>query len=341
MTRILKLIAVMGLLAACACTGTERQSAVDPAGIQAERIHDLWNLLFWTTSVVFVAVMTALAIAVFRPRPAHTSDEPVSVPPADREFRKGIIVAGAVALTGLILFVFLIADFVTGRRIDALAEPNAPTIKVTAHQWWWEVRYDDATPSDIVVTANEIHLPVGRTMRIELEAADVIHSFWVPNLHGKTDAIPGHTVETHLRADQPGVFWGQCAEFCGHQHANMRFIVVAEPEADFQHWLKAQRESAPEPATPSQKRGQRVFLANTCVMCHSIGGTQAAGRVGPDLTHVASRMRIAAGTLPMTRGHLAGWVNDPHGVKPGVRMVVSPLAPDDLHALLDYLETLK
>jgi cytochrome c oxidase subunit 2 len=153
--------------------------------------------------------------------------------------------------------------------------------------------------------------------------------------------IPGHTTRTFLRADQPGTYWGQCAEFCGHQHANMRFQVVAQEKDDFRKWLDAQRQDAPEPTTDSQKRGQQVFLTKQCVMCHTISGTKAQARVGPDLTHVAGRMRIAAGTLPTTRGHLAGWVADAQGVKPGARMPPNPLAPDELRALLDYLETLK
>jgi cytochrome c oxidase subunit II len=169
----------------------------------------------------------------------------------------------------------------------------------------------------------------------------VIHSFWVPNLHGKTDMIPGHTTRTFLRADRAGTYWGQCAEFCGHQHANMRFQVVVEPEEDFQKWLTAQLQSAPEPQTESQKRGRQVFLTKQCVLCHTIAGTPAHATVGPDLTHIASRPRIAAGTLPNNRGHLAGWITDAQSVKPGVRMPPNPLAPEELQALLDYLETLK
>jgi cytochrome c oxidase subunit 2 len=174
-----------------------------------------------------------------------------------------------------------------------------------------------------------------------LLSADVIHSFWVPNLHGKTDMIPGNPAHTYIQADRPGVFGGQCAEFCGHQHANMRFEVVAESEDDFQAWLAAQRAPAPDPATESQKRGKQVFMTNSCVLCHTISGTSAQSRVGPDLSHVAGRRKIAAGTLDNARGNLAGWVTDPHGVKPGVRMPPNPVAPADLHALLDYLESLK
>jgi cytochrome c oxidase subunit 2 len=338
MTRSAFLLAAA--LGAAGCTGTARQSAVDPAGIQADRIYSLWTLILATTAVVYALVIAALAVAVFRRRPV-TSDEPVTAPPLDQELRKGILVAAAVLVSVLILFVFLFADFLTGRRIDSLAGPDERTIKVTGHQWWWEVRYDDPEPANMFTTANEIHLPVGRPVQIELQSTDVIHSFWVPNLHGKTDAIPGHTTRTHLRADRPGVFWGQCAEFCGLQHANMRFVVVAEPEEAFQKWLAAQRQSAPEPATEGQKRGRQVFLRSTCVMCHTIQGTPAGGRVGPELTHVASRPRIAAGTLPTTRGHLAGWVTEPQSVKPGVRMPVNPLSPEDLQVLLDYLESLK
>ncbi|HEY1186978.1 MAG TPA: cytochrome c oxidase subunit II, partial [Gemmata sp.] len=229
------------VLLAAGCTGHEHQSAVDPAGVQAGRIHALGTLFLWTTGTVYLLVMAALACALLRPRPKGASDTPVAVPPFDRELRKGVVVTGAVLLTVTILFVFLIADFVTGRRIDALAEPDPLTVRVTAHQWWWEVKYDGPTPSEQVTTANEVHIPTGRTVRIELESADVIHSFWVPNLHGKTDVIPGQTTRTHLRADRDGVFWGQCAEFCGLQHANMRFLVVAESAADFQTWLAGQR----------------------------------------------------------------------------------------------------
>jgi cytochrome c oxidase subunit II len=274
-------------------------------------------------------------------RSGRGSDQPVAAPPLNAEVRKAVAVSAALALTVVTLFVLLVGDFLTGRRIDALGDPDARTIQVTGHQWWWEVRYPDPVPANVVTTANEIHVPVGRPVRFELNATDVIHSFWVPNLHGKTDMIPGHTSYSVVRADREGTFWGQCAEFCGHQHANMRFQVVAEPEERFRDWLAAQRRPAVVPTTPGQKRGHDVFMAGTCANCHAVVGTPAAGRVGPDLTHLASRLRIAAGTLDNTRGNLAGWVTDPHGVKPGVRMPPNPVAPADLHALLDYLESLK
>jgi cytochrome c oxidase subunit 2 len=328
-----------GLLAA-GCTGFDRQSALHPAGTQADRIHGLWDLYLGVCVVVYVLVVAFVVAAVVR-RNRAGSDAPVSVPPAVRELRKGLVVAGLVGLTVLILFVFLVADFLTGRHIDSLADSDALTVQVTGHQWWWEVRYDTPTPSSILTTANEIHVPAGRTVRFELASSDVIHSFWVPNLHGKTDMIPGHPTRTFIRVDHPGEFWGQCAEFCGHQHANMRFQVIAEPEEKFREWYAAQLRPAPEPSTESQKRGRQVFLTKQCVLCHTINGTRAQARVGPALTHVASRLRIAAGTLPNTRGNLAGWVSDAQSIKPGVLMPPSPLAPDELQALLDYLETLK
>ena len=336
MTRWLPVLLV--LLAGCAVP--ERQSALDPAGTQAGHIHGTWDLYLWVCAAVYVLVMAFLVFAIARRNRAGT-DAPVTQPPVNRELRMGVVVSGCVAVTTLILFVFLIADFVTGRRINALIDPAAQTVTITGHQWWWEVQYQDATPSNIVTTANEIHVPVGRTIHFELKAADVIHSFWIPNLHGKTDLIPPHTTHTFIRADRPGEYWGQCAEFCGFQHANMRFVVVAEPEEDFQRWLTAGRQPAREPTTESQKKGLQVFLTRSCVLCHTITGTSAASRVGPDLTRVGSRPRIGAGTLPNTRGNLAGWVSDPHGVKPGVRMPPNPLPPDELQAILDYLESLK
>ena len=332
---------VAGALLAAGCGGFDRQSPLDPAGTQAGRIRGLFDLDLGVCVVVYVLVMGAVVVGVIRRRGRGGSDLPVITPPVNEELRKGVIVTAAVGLTVVTLFVLLVGDYLTGRRIDALSDPDALTVQVTGHQWWWEVRYQDPTPSNIVTTANEIHLPIGRTVRFELKAADVIHSFWVPNLHGKTDMIPGHTAHTYIRADRAGEFWGQCAEFCGHQHANMRFQVVVHSEDDFRKWLAAARQPAPPPSTDAQKRGKQVFLTKQCVLCHTVNGTTAQARVGPDLTHLASRPRIAAGTLENTRGNLSGWVTDPHGIRPGVRMPPNPIPPADLHPLLDYLESLK
>jgi cytochrome c oxidase subunit 2 len=175
----------------------------------------------------------------------------------------------------------------------------------------------------------------------ELRSADVIHSLWPPNLNGKRDLIPGNDNTIWFQADSAGVYWGQCAEFCGHQHAKMRFLVIAEPPDSFARWLARQRDTAMTPTDSVAKRGQEVFLASSCVMCHAIAGTPAGSRIGPDLTHLASRRTIAAGVLPNTRGHLGGWIVNPQAIKPGVRMPPNRLNADDLQALLTYLETLK
>jgi cytochrome c oxidase subunit II len=176
---------------------------------------------------------------------------------------------------------------------------------------------------------------------LTLRSVDVIHSFWVPNLQGKKDLIPGRVNTLYLQADRPGVFRGQCAEFCGLQHAHMALHVVAESEDDFAHWQEQQRRAAPEPATEEQRRGRDVFLSNSCVLCHAINGTSAGGVTGPNLTHVASRISLAAGTLPNTRGHLAGWIVDPQLRKPGNNMPPNLLRGNDLQSLLSYLETLR
>jgi cytochrome c oxidase subunit 2 len=215
------------------------------------------------------------------------------------------------------------------------------TIEVVAHQWWWELQYKDSTPGGLFTTANELHVPVGQPVLLVLTSRDVIHSFWVPNLAGKKDLVPGRTQSWWFQADTPGVYRGQCAEFCGHQHAKMALLVVAEPLTDYQAWVRRSQQPAVTPSDPVAARGQQVFMNGTCVMCHAIQGTPARSRNGPDLTHLASRRTLAAATLENTRGALAGWIVDPQRVKPGTQMPPSQLSSQDLDALLTYLQTLK
>ncbi|MDQ3802592.1 MAG: cytochrome c oxidase subunit II [Acidobacteriota bacterium] len=325
------------------CAGA--QSALDPAGPQAGRIGWLWWLMLYTLTAVFVVVMSFLLVAAFRPRGAfrgETEVTPDTQPDPGRERRMSRTVIGGVVATVVILFVLLVSSFLTGRRLYSTAQAEgALVVKVTGHQWWWEVEYEDPLPSRTLTTANEIHIPTGRPVLFKLKSNDVIHSFWVPNLHGKTDLVPGHETKTWLRADRAGTYRGQCAEFCGHQHAHMAFMVVAETPEQFGTWYEAQLQPGAEPSTPAQARGREVFLSSPCIMCHRIQGTDAGGTVGPDLTHVASRPTIAAGTLENTRGHLAGWVLDSQKIKPGNHMPPNPLEPEDLQALLDYLQSLK
>ena len=318
------------------CAG--RQSVVAPAGQPAGNIAGLWWIALSISVVVWVLVMAALLYGAFRKRVAPTHQAPIQV---GAERGATLIVSIAVALTVVVLLVWL-ALSVSGDRALASMPPAASVdIQVTGHQWWWEVRYLAPQPSEQFTTANEIHVPVGRPVMLQLTSADVIHSFWVPNVDGKRDLIPGHVTTTWFQADTPGVYRGQCAEFCGYQHANMALYVVAESPARYATWLAAQREPAAPPRDSLAKRGEVVFLSSPCPYCHAIEGTMALGRTAPDLTHFGSRMSIAAGELPNTRGNLAGWILDPQQVKPGNKMPATTMGSSDLQALLAYLESLR
>jgi cytochrome c oxidase subunit 2 len=332
-------LAAAGSLAGCA----GNQSALDPAGVQASRISDVWWFYFWVTAAVYLAVIVAMFVALVRGLRRVEPSSAANVPLTEQhERRRGKVVLGLAIATAVTLFVLMIVDFRSGRAIASLGGGTDAIrkIRVTGHQWWWEVEYVEAQPHLTVTTANELHLPAGVPLEFELLTTDVIHSFWIPNLHGKRDLIPGQTTSLRLQADREGTYYGQCAEFCGMQHANMRLVVTVESRKEFDDWLARQRATAPKPKTDSERRGRDVFMSTTCVMCHSIGGTDARGLVGPSLTHIASRPFIGAGMLPNSRGHLAGWITDPQSIKPGIRMPPNVLPPDDLKALLDYLETL-
>jgi cytochrome c oxidase subunit 2 len=314
----------------------QSHSALNPASRQTHVVDRLWDAMYLTSVVVFVLVVAALLWAALRRRdPAEVPDD------ASRDRPMGTAVMLATGLTIIILMGFLIFDISVGRAITSNPGKEAIQIRVTGHQWWWEVQYRDSLPQNWVTTANEIHVPVGRPVVFELRSTDVIHSFWPPNLSPKRDLIPGNENSVWFQADSAGVYRGQCAEYCGHQHAKMGFLVVAEPPDQFANWLAQQRDTAKTPTDSLARRGQEVFLASSCVMCHAIAGTPAGSRIGPDLTHLASRRTIAAGTLPNTRGNLAGWIMDPQSIKPGARMPATQLRPDDLLALLVYLESLK
>lgn len=309
--------------------------AWDTAGPQADALEQLWWLFFGVTFIVYVLVLGTLGVAMLRRhdpeigRAARTSTQVAAV------------IAVAAALTLVCLLVLLTASTMAGGRVTAFRGADAVTIAVQGKQWWWDVEYDHPVPSQRVRTANEIHIPVGRPVRLTLSSRDVIHSFWVPQLHGKKDLIPGYATEFWLQADRAGTFDGQCAEFCGHQHAKMRLRVVAHERDGFDRWLAGQRRLPPAPVGAEADRGAVVFQQRGCGLCHTVRGTPAGSRVGPDLTHVASRTSIAAASYPNRRGYLAGWISDPHALKPGVRMPATLLPPADLHALVAYLEGLR
>ncbi|ESY64398.1 cytochrome c oxidase subunit II [Mesorhizobium sp. B283B1A] len=314
------------------------QSALDPKGPAASELA--WLIWFFTglCAVVWVLVMISVAAPLMMRSRAQAEPLAIDVGADGRKLRVVLI---AVALTAVILVGLTLLSFFANRTLAAIGSDAALTIRVTGHQWWWEVRYEDATPGRILTTANEIHIPAGEPVRLLLTSTDVIHSFWIPSLSGKLDLIPGHMNVLDIKADKPGVYRGQCAEFCGAQHANMGTFIIAETREKFDAWWNDQLQPAAAPTDAEAKAGQDLFLRRPCVMCHRIGGTPAGGTVAPDLTHIASRQTLAAGTLTMSRGNLAAWIADPQGVKPGSHMPVVDLSGDELNAIVAYLEGLK
>jgi cytochrome c oxidase subunit 2 len=347
---------LVAVLASCAlwagCSGT--QSVLAPAGPQAGAIARLWWFFCTVLSVIYVVVIAVTLVGVFRRRRAEPAADgapmygspaagaPVIARSDTSDSRIRSVIVALTGVTVLILIVFLFSTISTGRAIAALASrDDYVEIEVTGHQWWWEVEYKHAIPSKQVTTANEIHLPLNQRVLIRTASSDVIHSLWIPNLHGKRDLIPGRTSEMWLQADTPGVYRGQCAEFCGLEHAKMALLVVAEPQSTFNAWLDQQRQPGASPRTDLAAQGQQVFLSGPCALCHKVTGTPAGSRVGPDLTHFASRRTIAAGLAPNTPGYLGAWIADPQHLKPGARMPSMALDSEDVQALIAYLRTLK
>lgn len=324
--------AVAILVVALAGCGADSPSTLDPAGAGARRVGNLWWLLFWISVGVFVVVLGGLGWAVARRRRAG---EVSRANPT-----RFVVWAGA-----LLPFLVLTGVYAVGLNdLSALRNApgdgpaaGAPTVEVTGHKWWWEVRY----PATGAVTANEIHIPVGTTVRLRVRTADVLHSFWVPQLMPKIDLIAGRTNESWLRADRPGAYHGQCAEYCGLQHAHMAFMVVAQTQAQFDAWLARLTDPAPAPATAAQQRGLRVFEQSACASCHTIRGTSARGTVGPDLSTIGSRWSIGAGAAPNDAGHLGGWIANSQTVKPGNAMPPQPVPANDLPDLIAYLRSLR
>ncbi len=325
-------VATAGLLA-CQQNG---QSALHPGGPAAERIADLWWIMLAGASAVFLLVMVILFRAFthrgFRAEPRTASD--------DRGPTK-MILAGGVALPAVVLAPLFVFSLYTFAKLTPPEGDEAVDLVITGKQWWWDVEYTGDKPQDRLRTANEIHIPVGRPVRIQLRSSDVIHSFWVPALQGKMDLVPGKVNNTWIQADSAGVYRGECAEYCGLQHTRMQFRVVALPAEEFAGWLEESRRPAAPAADSAAKAGQAVFLTSGCAFCHTVRGTPARGTAGPDLTHLASRRTLAAGMLPNTKGHLAGWVSNPQAIKPGNKMPQIPLRPEELQALLAYLGSLR
>ena len=325
---------VVAALALSGC-GASDQSTLDPASKASSDISSLWWGMLVGSVVVFAVVLALVVLGVLSRR----SDRPGRLAWMGTPF---VAIAGVVVPTVVLVVLFAITLAVLPETSPAGS--GAPTgkpqltVDVTGRQWFWDIVY----PDQGVRTANEIHIPVGVPVNVRVHTRDVIHSLWVPRLNRKIDMIPGRTNEVTWEATKAGAFRGQCAEFCGLQHAHMSLWVIAEPKAEFDRWLEEQSRPAPRPVagTPAEQ-GEQVFLGSACVYCHRIAGTNATGTVGPDLTHLASRKALAAGTIPNTKGYLAGWVLDPQHLKPGTKMPGTALAGDELQVLLDYLESLR
>lgn len=311
------------LLSACSETP---QSSLEPAGEQARKIDSLFGIAFWIAAGFFVFVQVMLVIALFRFRHRPGREEPRQVH-GNTRLEVAWTVVPALILAGL-------AIPTVGTIFDLASEPaDAMEVRVVGHQWWWEVHY----PEQGVVTANEVHIPTGRPVRLTLESADVIHSFWVPRLSGKQDLVPGSTHKLTIQADEPGVYPGQCAEYCGLSHANMRFRVVAQSESDFNRWVSQQQQTARQPTSGLAAQGAQIFQTGQCIACHTVNGTQAQGKIGPDLTHFASRETFAGGTFEVNEENLTAWLQDPPGVKPGALMPNLNLTDEQIRALVAYL----
>lgn len=291
-------------------------AVLQPAGPVAATIAEMSWVLIVGATIVFCMVMLALAWALWRRRTQRAADGGVN----DATVLRWWVLGAGLAFPVTVLSALL--GYANWRTAE-LAPPRdaaEPVITVIAHLWWWEVRYRDPAGGVDVVLANEVHLPVGRAVTLGLTSRDVIHSFWVPALAGKVDMLPGRTHQLRLQADRAGVFRGQCAEFCGEQHARMALHVVAHEPAAYDRWLAQQARPAQPPRDAQAQRGAQVFAEQRCGACHSVRGLGPGASLGPDLTHVGSRLHLAAGTLPMSADTLHDWLADPQRFKPGVRM---------------------
>jgi cytochrome c oxidase subunit 2 len=290
-------------------------SILDGAGRESHHVASLWWVMLTMATVVYVVVAAFVVLALTRRRADDGAD------------RTAFIWWGGVLMPIVVLGILAFLTVSTTTALGRTAKPDVQ-VDVVGHRWWWEVRYPGHR-----TTANEVHIPVDRTVDLRLTSVDVIHSFWVPQLAGKLDLVPGQTNHLRVRARRTGTFLGECAEYCGLQHANMRFVVVAQSPDDYQRWLDG------EPTGTSSSRGEAVFLREACAGCHTIEGTEADGTYGPDLTDFGSRRWLAAKTVRNTPSQLATWITRPDSIKPGVLMPPTNLSKADLRDLVAYLES--
>ena len=295
------------------------------------------EVIGWDT-LVLIVVSAALGLALFRFSTRATGKRE---PPKRAVEHLALEAAWTAGPAGILLFIAIPSILITFRSQPAAPPPNALLVKVVAHQWWWEFQY----PALGITTANEMHLPVGQPVRLELESADVIHSFWVPKLGGKRDVVPGHTNELTLTPNAEGYYYGECAEFCGLSHANMQFRVMVEPLDRFNDWKVHEASGAAMPVHDASSGdpvavGATIYSNSPCTTCHTIAGV-SSGRLAPNLTHFGSRTTLAAGTLENNPRNLAAWVRNPKKLKPGAQMPALGLSAQQASQLAAYLESLK
>lgn len=328
------------VLAAALVAGTTAcqapMSIFGAVGDGGRRISALAWFMIITATIVYVGVMALFVAGMMRNR----DRDPAAVDLTERG--TGLIVWGGGVMPVIVLTMVFVVGLVAMGRFPAEAGARAPRYTITGHQWWWQVDYNDPDLPGSFTTANELHVPVGETVRIRLVSADVIHSFWVPGLQGKIDLIPGDTNEIRIHAEKAGTYRGQCAEFCGVQHANMAFTVVAENPQLYAAWLARQQSPAQQPTDSLAALGQTLVTNGPCAMCHTLRGTAAQGQVAPDLTHVGSRLTLAAGTLPNNLGTMEAWIANAQSLKPGTKMpTITQFSGEQLRAVATYLEQMK
>ncbi len=325
------MLALVGAVLLTGCGGPFPQSSLAPVSDFARMIDDLFRSIVWWAALVFVVVEGVLIYTLVRYRDRGGDDTPEPV------HGHTLLEIGWTLAPAVILVLIAVPTVRTIWLVDNPPRQADPLqVEVVGHQWWWEFDY----PGLDVTTANELHVPVGRTVELSLRSADVIHSFWVPRLGGKRDVNPGERTGLWFTVDSAGRYEGQCAEFCGTSHALMRMQVVAQPPEAFRDWVERQRQPASAPESEMARRGREAFVNHACISCHTVDGTIARGTIGPDLTHVAGRDEIAAGVLPNDSAAMARWLEDPQEVKPGNLMRIPDLSDETIAELVAYLQSL-
>lgn len=344
--RLMQAIVLFGSLALSGCSSM--QSTLDPHGPAADRIAHLSWFMTILFLVITVVMWGLVGFAFYRRRGTLAMHEPITTGGGEVWIAVGGIAVPLLVLT--ILFVLglqLLRDFpihgMHGSEHHAgMMQSMKPDILIIGHQWWWQIEYLDDDPSQRFTTANELHIPINRPVNIQVESNDVMHSFWIPALHGKVDLIPGQSNYIRLEADSPGEYLGQCAEFCGAEHARMHLLAIAQPPEEFAAWREQQLKPATEPTTEDAQEGQKLFLSSSCSMCHQIRGTISGGRVAPDLTHIGSRSFIAAGSYQNNDAYLTAWITHAQSLKPEAQMPdLTQFSGEQLHDLVTYLRQLQ